>query len=68
VAGADSDAGEKVVEKRPMPDGSWKVKRFTTTFTTDAQRGWFVGVTKLEEKKHGTLVIDNLLIEELGGK
>ncbi len=68
VAGADSDTGEKVVEKRPMADASWKVKRFTTTFTTDTQRGWFIGVSKLAEKKHGTLVIDNLLIEELGGK
>jgi hypothetical protein len=66
VAGTDGASGEQVAEKRPMPDGSWKVKHFTTTITTDAQEGWFLGVSKLQPKKAGTVVIDNLLVEELG--
>jgi len=67
VAGFDGDAGEKIAGKYPMPDASWKVKHFTTTFTTDAQAGWFIGVTKLDEKKPGTLVIDNVLVEKMDG-
>jgi hypothetical protein len=48
-----------------MTDASWKVKRFTATFTTDAQEGWFIGITKLDQQKHGTIVIDNVLVEKL---
>ena len=65
VAGTDGDTGEKINGKYPMPDASWKVKRFTATFTTDAKDGWFIGVTKLDEKKPGTLVIDNVLVEKV---
>jgi hypothetical protein len=50
-----------------MPDASWKVKQFSATFTTDTQDGWFIGVTKLDEKKHGTIVIDNVLVEKVDG-
>jgi endo-alpha-N-acetylgalactosaminidase len=65
VAGYDAADGEKVIEKRPMSDGSWKVKHFSTTITTDGQDGWFIGVSKLDPKKPGTLVIDDFLVEEV---
>lgn len=67
VAGNDGGASEKITNKYPMPDASWKVKRFSATFTTDTQDGWFIGVTKLDEKKHGTIVIDNVLVEKVDG-
>ena len=51
VAGTDGDTDEKINGKYPMPDASWKVKRFTATFTTDAQEGWFIGVTKLDREE-----------------
>ena len=66
VAGSDGDGREKIAFKTPMGDGSWKVRKFSTTFTTDDQADWFIGVTKLEKKKSGTIVIDNLLVEDLG--
>jgi hypothetical protein len=65
LAGYDGDANEKISSKYPMTDASWKVKRFTATFTTDAQEGWFIGITKLDQQKHGTIVIDNVLVEKL---
>ena len=65
VAGFDGADGEKVIEKHPLPDGSWKVKHFTASITTDAQAGWFIGVSKLNKDKVGTVVIDNLLVEEV---
>jgi endo-alpha-N-acetylgalactosaminidase len=68
VAGPDSDSGEKTAQRRPMPDGSWKVQHFVATITTDARDNWFIGVAKLDAKKAGTVVIDNFLIEEVDGR
>ena len=68
VTGNDGDTNEKINSKHPMTDASRKAKRFTATFNTDAQEGWFIGVTKLDPKKHGTIVIDNVLVEKLDGR
>ena len=65
VAGTDGKDGEVIAAKTNMPDGSWKVRKFSTTLTTDGQEGWFIGVSKLSKEKRGTLVIDNVLIEEV---
>ena len=67
VAGFDGADDGEVIENRPMPDGSWKVKHFTTSITTDANEGWFIGVSKLNKDKVGTVVIDNVLVEEIQG-
>ncbi len=60
----DGPQGGAVFQK-PIPDGLWQVRRFDAEFKTDARGDWFVGISKVEEKKKGTLVIDNILIEEV---
>ena len=71
---ADSDEGGKEQKDlkaflQIIPDGSWKVQRLSATFKTDARPGWFIGVTKVAgKKKEGTLVIDNVLVEEIPEK
>lgn len=61
----DAKEGGAIFQE-PIPDGSWQVRHFDVEFKTDARGDWFVGITKLEEKNKGTLVIDNVLIEEVG--
>jgi hypothetical protein len=68
VAGNDAGGSEKITLKLPLPHASWKVQKFSTTLQTDGQDDWFIGLTKLERKRHGTLVIDNVLVEELPGR
>lgn len=63
-AGPDSATEVKPAARDVLKDGSWKVKRFTTTFRTDATPDWFIGITKLAKENKGTVVIDNLLITE----
>lgn len=50
----------------PLPDGSWKVRKFTGTIRTDARDDWFLGITKTDPKQPGIIVIDNFLVEEEG--
>lgn len=63
-AGPDSATEIKPAAANVLKDGSWKVKRFTTTFRTDDTPDWFIGITKLAKENKGTVVIDNLLITE----
>jgi len=46
-------------------DGSWTVKKLTATFTTDDRNDWFIGLSKVEQEKRGTFVIDHLLVEKV---
>jgi len=64
VAGTDEeDAKPKVLAT--FKDGSWTVKKLSATFTTDDRPDWFIGVSKVARDKKGTVVIDNILVEEI---
>lgn len=63
-AGPDSATAFKPADANIIKDGSWKVQKFTGTFTTDATPDWFIAITKLAKDNKGTIVIDNLLITE----
>lgn len=63
-AGPDGVAEVKPAAANVLSDGSWTVRRFTGSFTTDDAPDWFIGITKLERANKGTIVIDNLLITE----
>ena len=62
VAGTDKpDTAPSVIA--PLEDRSWKVKHQTATFTTDDRSDWFIGISKVDREKRGTIVIDHLLVE-----
>ena len=65
VAGVDGLADEEIAVQKVIPDDSWQVKKWQAEFRTDAREGWFVGISKLQKEKVGTLVIDHVLIEEI---
>lgn len=58
----EMERNQEILEKVNLEDGSWEVKKFTTTFT--AGEDAFIGITKLDKDKPGTIVIDNLLITQ----
>lgn len=48
-----------------IKDSGWTVQKFDTTFTTDADGDWFIGVYKKSNpNKIDNLVIDNILLTE----
>jgi hypothetical protein len=63
VAGSE-DAGEAATVRHNLPEGGWKRARASINFKTGTQSDWFIGINK-NAKEKGTLVIDNLLIEEI---
>jgi hypothetical protein len=64
LAAPDSATEFKPADDHVLKDGSWKVRKFTGTFKTDATPDWFIAITKLAKDNKGTIVIDNLLITE----
>ncbi len=62
---AGTDALEEPFKKTLFSDGSWNVKKLTMTIKTPNSSDTFIGLSKLEQKRRGTIVIDNLLVEEL---
>lgn len=64
VAGSDDPEASPPVESL-LPDGSWTVQSREMTFTTDDRGDWFIGISKVEREKRGTLVIDHVLVEEI---
>lgn len=64
VTGHDGEEANQIDQRDVIPDGSWTVKRFTATIKTGSNPDNFIGVSKIDKDKVGTLVIDNLLIQE----
>ncbi|RYD42620.1 MAG: hypothetical protein EOP83_32540, partial [Verrucomicrobiaceae bacterium] len=64
VTGHDGEEANQIDQRDVIPDGSWTVKRFSATIKTSSQPDNFIGISKIDKDKVGTLVIDNLLIQE----
>ena len=64
VLGHDGDKANIVDQSEIIPDGSWTVKRFSATLKTGDNADSFIGISKVAKDKLGTLVIDNLLIQD----
>ena len=64
VAGSDAPDAPAPVETL-VPDGSWMVQPLAMTFTTGDDADWYIGLSKVERERRGTLVIDHLLVERV---
>jgi len=79
AAGTDGEKGQEISTKQMIGTAEGRAKRFTGTIKTDGRSGWFIGITKVlpaaaldapkpegqGSQKAGTIVIDNLLVEEI---
>lgn len=62
VVGTESAEESEITHSEPITNSDWEVTRLTTTFI--AGENAFIGITRPDPEKQGTIVIDNLLISE----